>query len=294
VAVSDSGYPGSAEDLDATAVYEHSDVHNTPPLGGNSTEYEEVVATNEDYQADYNENDPDSEPGEMVAIEGDARDGDWETATSDQQPTQGDPGQHEIQRDAAGVDKGEQVLRITIADSLTPLSTGSDTIDLTAPGLDEGPQQGDWLPSVIRCTPSNLTVDTDTDSIGQQTSDEFADAQEKSRDDHRPHEGEEPNSNTGEYLFSDSFPLALTWPLDQSNELIPDLDQFGDDFNWDEDFGGDFDDGEYGELEDQSNVGTKTVDPQEPVSGRISKRGFDEIDSDAVDEEQTPGDVSPS
>jgi len=41
-------------------------------------------------------------------------------------------------------------------------------------------------------------------------------------------------------------------------------------------------------------VETKTVDPQEPVSGRSSKRGFDEIDSDTVDEEQIPGDVSPS
>ena len=36
------------------------------------------------------------------------------------------------------------------------------------------------------------------------------------------------------------------------------------------------------------------MDPQEPVSGRSSKRGFDEIDSETVDEEQTPGDVSPS
>jgi len=39
---------------------------------------------------------------------------------------------------------------------------------------------------------------------------------------------------------------------------------------------------------------TKTVNPQEPISGRSSKRGFDEIDSDTVDEEQTLGDVSPS
>lgn len=88
--------------------------------------------------------------------------------------------------------------------------------------------------------------------------------------------------------------MKLTQPLDQSNELIPGLDRFEDNFNWDEDFGGDFDDGEFGESEDQNNVETKTVDPQEPVSGRSSKRGFDEIDSDTADEEQTPGDVSPS
>ena len=123
---------------------------------------------------------------------------------------------------------------------------------------------------------------------------EFADAQEESRDDRRPHEeGEESNSTTGECLLSASFPLTLTLPLDQSNELIPDVDQFGDDFNWDENFGGDFDDGEFGEFEDQSNVEEKRVDSQEPISGRSSKRGFDEIDSDTADEE-TPGDVSPS
>jgi hypothetical protein len=188
------------------------------------------------------------------------------------------------------------VVQTTIADGLTPSSTDSDTIDLTTSGLDDGPiaaQQGGWLPSTIEYTPSNLIVDTDTDSIGQQTSDEFADAQEESRDDHRSH-GEESNSNTGEYLFSDSFPLILTQPPDQSNELITDLDQFGDDFNWDEDFGGDFDDGEFGEYEDKSNAEAKTADPQEPVSGRSSKRGFDEIDSDTADEEQTSGDVSPS
>jgi len=294
VVVSDSGYPGSAEDLDATAVREPSDVHNTPLLEGDLTEHEEVVETNGDYEADYNGNGPDSEQGETVTIEGDTRDGDWETAAFDAQQTQDDLGQHELQRDTAGVDKGEQVPSAATTDDLTSPSTGFDTVDLTAPELDDGPQQGKWLPSATTCAPSNMIVDTDTDSIGQQTSDEFADAQEKSRDDHHSHEGEGSNSNTGECLFPDSFQLILTQSLDQSNELIPDLDQFGDDFNWDEDFGGDFDDGEYGEFEDQSNVETKTVDPQEPVSGRSSKRGFDEIDSDTVDEEQTPGDVSPS
>ena len=123
--------------------------------------------------------------------------------------------------------------------------------------------------------------------------DEFADAQEESHD-HRPHEeGEDLNSNTGECLFSTSSLLALTQPLDQSNELIPDLDQFGDDFDWDEGLGGDFDDGEFGEFEDQSNMETKPVGSQEPISGRSSKRGFNEIDSDTASEE-TPGDVSPS
>ena len=293
VTVSDSGYPGSTEDLDATAVHEHPDVHNTPPLGGDSTGHEEVVATNEDSEADYNENGPNSERGETVTIEGDARDGDWEPAASDAQQAQDDLGQHEAQHNAAAIDKGEQVPCSTSTDDLTPLLTGFDTVDLTTSGLDDGPQQSKWLPSAATCIPFNLTVDTDTDSIGQQTSDELADAQEKSRYDHS-YEGEGSNSNTGECSFSDSFQLTLTQSLDQANELIPDLDQFGDDFNWDEDFGGDFDDGEFGESEEQSNVETKTVDPQEPISGRSSKRGFDEIDSDTADEEQTPGDVSPS
>ena len=148
-------------------------------------------------------------------------------------------------------------------------------------------------PPPVIWTSSNFTIDNDTDSIGQQTLDEFADAQEESRDDHVLREGEEWNSNTGEHLPHESLPLTLTRPLDQSNELIPDLDQFGDDFNWDDDFGGDFNDGEFGELEDQSNLETKPVDPQEPTSGMSSKRGFDEIDSDTADEE-TPGDTSPS
>jgi hypothetical protein len=95
-------------------------------------------------------------------------------------------------------------------------------------------------------------------------------------------------------VCSDSFPHILTQPPDQSNELITDLDQFGDDFNWNEDFGGDFDDVDFGEFGDQSNAETKTADPQEPLSGRSSKRGFEEIDSDTADEEQAPGDVSPS
>jgi hypothetical protein len=125
--------------------------------------------------------------------------------------------------------------------------------------------------------------------------DEFADAQEESRDDHRPHEeGEDLNSNTGEFLFPTSSPLTLTQPLDQSNELIPAPDQFGDDFNWDESFGGDFDDGEFCGFEDQSNVETKPVGSQEPISAKGSKRGFDEIDSDTASEGETPDDVSPS
>jgi len=179
---------------------------------------------------------------------------------------------------------------------ILPPSAASDPIDLTAPRLDDDPtaaEQGRRFPHYCS-VPSDLTVDTDTDSIGQQTLDEFADAQEESRDDHPHEEGEESNSTTGECLFLTSFPLTLTPPLDQSNELIPDADQFGDGFNWDEDFGGDFDDGEFGEFEDQSNVEEKRVDSQEPTSGRSSKRGFDEIDSDTADEEGTTGDVSPS
>jgi len=104
---SDNGYPGSEEDLDAAAVHDHSDVRNTPPLGGNSTEYEEVVATNEDYEADYNKNDQDSEPGDTVAIENDARGGDWETTASDAQQIQDDMEQHEVQEDTARTDHRE-------------------------------------------------------------------------------------------------------------------------------------------------------------------------------------------
>lgn len=39
---------------------------------------------------------------------------------------------------------------------------------------------------------------------------------------------------------------------------------------------------------------TKRASSQEPTSGKSSKRGFDEIDSDTADEEDTQGDVSPS
>lgn len=87
--------------------------------------------------------------------------------------------------------------------------------------------------------------------------------------------------------------LLLTQIPDQSNELNPDFDQFGDEFNWDEDFGGDFD-GEYDEFESQGDAETKLPDSQEHVSGGGSKRGFDEVDSDTADEEETPGGVSPS
>jgi hypothetical protein len=110
VTISDNDYPGSAEDLDAAAVHEHSDVRNTSPPGGNATEDEEAVATNEDYEADYNENDPHSELGETVTIQGDTRDGDWERTASDAQQTQDHLEQHEIQHDATGVDKCEQVV----------------------------------------------------------------------------------------------------------------------------------------------------------------------------------------
>ncbi|KAF9653145.1 hypothetical protein BDM02DRAFT_3183100 [Thelephora ganbajun] len=298
VTVSDSGYPGFAEDLNTAVVREHSDDRNTLPLGGNSAECEEVVATGEDYEANHNENDEDSELEETVAIEGDVRDGDWETTASDPRHTQDDLEQHEGQDDAAGMVKREQAVRITTADDLTLHATDSETIELITPKPDDDPitaHHGQQFPSAIACAPYNFTTDTDTDSIGQQTLDEFVDAQEESRDVRRLHEeGEESNSNTGERLFSASFPLTLTRLPDQSNELIPDLDQFGDDFNWDEDFGGDLDNGEFGEFEEQCNVETKRVDSQEPISGRSSKRGFDEIDSDTADEEETPGDASPN
>ena len=295
VTASDNGDPGSAEDLDASAVHEHSDVHDTQPLG-DSADYGEVAVTDQDYEADYNENGQDSEFGETVAIEGDARDGDWETTVSEVQQTHDDLEQHEGEADAAGTDKCEEMVHITIADGLTPPSTDSDTTGLTAPGLDDDPtvvQQGTWPPSTIVYVPSNFIVDTDTDSIGQQTLDEFVDAQEESRDDHRSHEEEEEsNDNAGRCLFPASSPLRLTQPLDQSNGLIPGLDQFGDDFNWDEDFGGDFDDGELGEFDEQSKVETKGAGSREPISGRSSKRAYDEISSDTADEEEAQGDIS--
>lgn len=297
VTASDDGHPVSVEDLDAPAVHEHPAVRDTPPLGGNPTEYEDVVATNEDHEADYNENDQDSEPGETVTIEGDARDEDWETTASDIQQTQDDREQHEAGGDATGTEKREQALGLSIVDDLKPPSTDPDTIELTDSRPDEDPtaaQQGTRFLSTNAHATSNPKIDTDTDSIGRQTLDEFADARGESRDDHRPHEeGEDLNSNTGKCPSSTSSPLALTRSLDQSNELIPDLDQFGDDFNWDEGFDGDFDDGEFGEFEDQSNVEAKPVGSQEPISERSSKRGFDEIDSDTASEETT-GDVSPS
>lgn len=103
----------------------------------------------------------------------------------------------------------------------------------------------------------------------------------------------ESNSTTGKCWPPASFSLTLTRLPDQSNEPNPDFDQFGDGFNWDEEFGGDFDE-EFEEFEDQINVGPKPANPQEPASGNSTKRGFDEVDSDTADEEETQGDVSPS
>jgi len=177
-------------------------------------------------------------------------------------------------------------------------STGSADTDLAAPGLDDDPtvvQHGTRSTSATVHSASNFVVDTDTDSIGQQTLDEFVDAQDESQDGHRSHEeGEESNSNTGKCLFPVSSLLTLTRPIDGSKEPIPGLDQFGDGFDWDEDFGGDFDDGELGEFEDPSKVETKRVGSQEPISGRSSKRAYDELSSDTADEEEGQGDVSPS
>ena len=292
----DDGHPGFAEDLGATDVPEHSDVRDLPLLGENPTEYEEAVVTNEDYEADYNQNDRGSEPGETVTIEGGARGGDWATTTSGAQQVQDDL--HDDESIPVGATKGEQAVGICTANDLTSLSTDSDAIELTTPRSDDDPtavQQGTQLLSAIVRVRPNPSLDTDTDSIGQQTLDEFADAEEEPRDDHHPHEeGEDPNSNAGECRFYASPPLMLTQPLDQYNEQIPDLEQYGDGFNWDEDFGGDFDDGEFDELEDQSNVEENRIGSKEPTSGSNSKRGFDEVDSDTADEEEALRDVSPS
>lgn len=208
---SDSGYPGPQEDLDAAAVHEHSDYHNAPQLGEDSTEYEEVVATNEDYETDYNENGQGSEHGEIVAIEGDTRDAGWETTASDTQHTQDDLGQHEDQDGAGGTDKREQTARVVVAD-LTPPSADFDSIDLTAPNPDDDHttgRQGQQFRSDFTLTSSELIIGTDTDSIGQRTLDEFADAQEETRDDPHLHEGEESNSTTGEYRSSTFIPAVI-------------------------------------------------------------------------------------
>jgi hypothetical protein len=288
----DNGYPGPAGDLDAAAIREHSDDRNTPPLGENSTEYEEVVAANQGDESDYNENDQDSGHGETVAIEGDTKDDDWATTAPDAQHLES----HKDQDDADETDRCEQAARIVSTDDLTSPSTDSGTIDLTAPNADDDRitgHQGRLPSSTTASALSDPTIDTDTDSIGQRTLDEFADAQEETRDNSHPHEGVESNSATGKHWFSASFPLTLTQLPDQPNGLNPDFDQFGDEFNWDEEFGGDFD-GEFDEFEDQSNVEAKPINPHEPTSGKSTKRGFDEVDSDTADEEETQGDVSPS
>ena len=294
-ATADGGHPSPAVDLGATNVHEYSDLHDLPLLGDKTTESEEAVVANEFYEADYHQNEQDSEPGGTPTIEGGTRGGDLETTASDAQQVQDDL--HD-DGDVLGTEKGEQAAGIDTTDNLTSLSVDSDTTELTAPRPDDDPtatQQGtQLLPTIVRVR-SNPSSDTDTDSIGQQTLDEFTDAQEEPRDDYRPREeANDPDSNTGEWLFSASFSLMLTRPLDQSNEQIPDLEQYGDGFNWDEDFGGDFDDGEFDGFEDQSNVEENRVGSQEPSSGRNSKRGFDEVESDTADEEGVLGDVSPS
>ena len=115
---SDSGYPGSAEVPVPSTFHEHIYLRNAP-LGGNSTEYEEVVTTNEDYEADYNGDDPEGELGETVTIEGDARYGGREATVPDPQ-TQGGQEQYETQRDTVVTNKCKQVIRTTAADGLTP------------------------------------------------------------------------------------------------------------------------------------------------------------------------------
>lgn len=291
---SDNSYSRPTQDLEAAAIHERSDDRVTPPLGENSTERGEAVVPSEDYEADYNENDRDSEHGETVAIEGNAGDVDWETTPSDAQLTRDNLEQHENQDETWGTDEREQDICIVAAVVLKSLPADPGIIDLTVADPDDDHitvQQGRWFPSAAVGTPANFTSDADTDSIGQRTLDEFADAQEI-RDDH-PRGGGESNSTTGECSFSAPSALTLTHSPARFNDLDPELDQLGDDFNWDEDFGGDLD-GEFGEFDNRGDLETKRVDSQEPTPGRSSKRGFDEIDSDTADEEETPGDVSPS
>lgn len=241
---SEAGYSGLAEDPDPAAVHEQPGDHDIFPLGENPTEHEEAVATTEDYKISHHENDDDSEHEENVVIEGNTKGVDWGTAASNMRQPQ-DDSEHHDQDDAEGTYEHSALVDLT--------TTNADDNRITA------------------------EQDTDTDSIGQRTLDEFADAQDVVQDVLNPREeGEESNSAT-----------------DQSNELNPDLDQFGDDFNWEEDFGGDFE-GEFGEFEDQNNFEAKRISSQEPASGGSSKRGFDQVDSDTAEEEETPSDVSPN
>lgn len=129
----DSDYLGPTEGLDAAAAHEHSDDYSPLLFGENSIEYEEAVATNDNYESAYNENDLGGEHGETVAIEGDARFADWETTTPDAQHTQDDLEQHKDQDDAEETDKREQVACVVSADDLTSPFTDSPTIDPTIP-----------------------------------------------------------------------------------------------------------------------------------------------------------------
>jgi len=108
----DGDHLGSAEDLDTTALHGHSDDRNTAQLG-DLAEYGDATAINEDYEADYNDNDQSSETGETVTTKVDARDGDWETTASDGQPTQDDQEQYGDQHDAVGVDKHFDAIDLT-------------------------------------------------------------------------------------------------------------------------------------------------------------------------------------
>lgn len=112
---SENGYPRPTEGLDTTDAHEHPDDRNTPPLGENSTEYEEVVATNEVYELDNDENDQGSEHGVTVAVEGDTRDADWATTAPDAQHLEWRKDQ-----DDAETDKREQVARVFPTVDLTP------------------------------------------------------------------------------------------------------------------------------------------------------------------------------
>ena len=147
----DRGYPRPAEDFDAATLHVPSDDRDAQSFGEILTERKKVTAANEDYESDYNEVDQGSEPGESVAIEGDARDADWEKSASDAQGTQDYLEQHKDQDDAEEVHEREQVARTIVAGDLMFLFTDSGTIDLTAQNPDDDHitrQQGKWLPSV--------------------------------------------------------------------------------------------------------------------------------------------------
>jgi len=69
-------HPHSRSRSRSPTVHEHSDVRDMSLLERISTGHEDPAVTDRDYEADYNKNGQDSNFGETVAFEGNARGGD--------------------------------------------------------------------------------------------------------------------------------------------------------------------------------------------------------------------------